>query len=136
MLVKNNDPVALAQGITLSESESQLKLEPLPTKRRITYRVRKGDSLSKIAARFGIKAADIRKDNHLKNNRILVGQRLRLAVPDRTRKRLQDTTYRVRAGDTLFTIANRHRTTVSAIKDANHLTDNTLSVGQRLRIPH
>ena len=136
LLVKNNDPVALAQGITLSESESQLKLEPLPTKRRITYRVQKGDSLSKIAARFGIKAADIRKDNHLKNNRILVGQRLRLAVPDRTRKRLQDTTYRVRAGDTLFTIANRHRTTVSAIKDANHLTDNTLSVGQWLRIPH
>ena len=136
LLVKNNDPVALAQGITLSESESQLKLEPLPTKRRITYRVRKGDSLSKIAARFGIRAADIRKDNKLKGNRILVGQRLRLTVPDRTRKRLQDTTYRVRAGDTLFTIANRHRTSVSAIKDANQLTDNTLTVGQRLRIPH
>ncbi len=136
LLVKNDDPVTLAQGITLSEADSQLKLVPLPSKRKIVYRVRKGDTLSTIAQRFGIKASDIRKQNRLKGSRIFAGQRLTLTVQERTRTRLRDTTYRVRSGDTLFTIAQRHHTSVSAIKDANRLEGNQLSIGQRLVIPH
>ena len=136
LLVKNDDPVTLAQGIPLSEADSQLKLVPLPSKRKIVYRVRKGDTISTIAQRFGVKASDIRKQNRLKGSRILVGQRLTLTVQDRTRTRLRDTTYRVRSGDTLFTIAQRHHTSVSAIKDANRLEGNQLSIGQRLVIPH
>jgi len=44
-------------------------------------------------------------------------------------------TYTVQSGDTLYEIANRFGTTVSALKDANNLTSDTILVGQILNIP-
>lgn len=44
-------------------------------------------------------------------------------------------TYTVVNGDTLYSIANRYNTTVNAIKQLNHLTSNTLQIGQILKIP-
>jgi hypothetical protein len=44
-------------------------------------------------------------------------------------------TYTVQSGDTLYEIANRFGTTVSALKSANNLTSNTILVGQVLNIP-
>ena len=47
----------------------------------------------------------------------------------------QTQAYRVVAGDTLFLIAQRNGTTVDAIKQANGLSSDMLSIGQTLRIP-
>ena len=44
-------------------------------------------------------------------------------------------TYRVRAGDSLSTIAKRWRSTVDAIRSANGLTSDVLQVGQRVTVP-
>jgi LysM repeat protein len=41
-------------------------------------------------------------------------------------------TYTVRRGDTLSSIARKHRTTVARIKTVNKLKSNALRVGQRL----
>jgi hypothetical protein len=43
--------------------------------------------------------------------------------------------YKVKSGDTLGHIANRHHTTVSAIKKLNRLKSDNISVGQVLKIP-
>ena len=43
--------------------------------------------------------------------------------------------YTVRAGDTLWLLANRYGTTVDAIKSLNGLTGDMLQIGQVLRIP-
>ena len=43
--------------------------------------------------------------------------------------------YTVRAGDTLWLLANRYGTTVEAIKRLNGLTSDALQIGQTLRIP-
>ena len=43
--------------------------------------------------------------------------------------------YVVRAGDTLWLLAQRYHTTVDAIKNLNGLTNNLLSIGQILKIP-
>jgi membrane-bound lytic murein transglycosylase D len=133
ILVK--DPHA-TQDIQVTEADSAMRLVPLPTTRRITYRVRNGDTLSGIAARFGVKTADIRKQNRLKSNTIKVGQRLRLTVREVQRTSLRKTAYRVKRGDTLYTIAKHHRTSVSAIMDENRLQSKNLKPGQRLVIPH
>jgi nucleoid-associated protein YgaU len=47
----------------------------------------------------------------------------------------QQTTYVVRSGDTLFSIARRYGITVQAIMAANGLTSNNIRVGQQLIIP-
>ena len=125
-----------SHDIQVAEADSAMRLVPLPTTRRITYRVRSGDTLSTIAARFGVKTADIRKQNRLKSNMIKVGQRLRLTVREVQRSGLRKTAYRVKKGDTLYTIASRHRTSVSAIMDENQLQSKNLKPGQRLVIPH
>jgi len=44
-------------------------------------------------------------------------------------------TYKVVAGDTLYSIANKLDTSVSELKKLNNLTSNTLSIGQSLKIP-
>lgn len=43
--------------------------------------------------------------------------------------------YIVQAGDTLWLLAQRYRTTVDAIKNLNGLTSNLLNIGQILKIP-
>lgn len=43
--------------------------------------------------------------------------------------------YTVAKGDTLYGIARRHSTTVSALKSANGLTADTIRIGQVLRLP-
>ena len=43
--------------------------------------------------------------------------------------------YRVRSGDSLHSIANRHQLTVNTLKDINKLSSNNLRIGQVLSIP-
>lgn len=111
-------------------------------KRYKLYRVRKGDSLQKIAKRFGVRVSDIKKANGLRGNLIRVGQRLRIpvkgSVTAKSRKSRSKTTYityRVRRGDSLIKIAKKFGTSVKSIKKANGLKSNFIRVGQRLRIP-
>ena len=43
--------------------------------------------------------------------------------------------YTVVAGDTLYSIAKKHNTTVENLKALNGLTSNLLSIGQKLTVP-
>ncbi len=43
--------------------------------------------------------------------------------------------YTVRRGDTLFSIATKFNTTVEELKRLNNLTDSTIYVGQKLKVP-
>lgn len=49
-------------------------------KSEITYKVKKGDTLSAIAAHHSVSVADIQRRNRLKGDRILVGQKLIVPV--------------------------------------------------------
>ena len=42
--------------------------------------------------------------------------------------------YRVKSGDSLYLIALKHRVTVAALKEWNHLSGNNLRIGQRLTV--
>ena len=43
--------------------------------------------------------------------------------------------YQVKRGDSLYTIAKRHHLDVASLREYNHLSSNTLQIGQRLQIP-
>lgn len=46
-----------------------------------------------------------------------------------------ESVYTVKSGDSLWSIAKRYGVTVNELKSANNLTSNTLSIGQKLKIP-
>jgi len=43
--------------------------------------------------------------------------------------------YRVKSGDSLDRIAKENNTTVQAIRDANQLKNDTIRIGQELKLP-
>jgi membrane-bound lytic murein transglycosylase D len=107
------------------------------------YKVRRGDSLSKIASRYGVRESELMALNNLRSrHRIRAGQVL--ILPDRAggrttvvarEERPSDGVYRVRRGDNLTIIARRFGTTESELASLNRLRNrNHLVVGQRLRL--
>ncbi len=111
-----------------------------------TYVVRYGDTLYRISLRFGVSVTAIAQANNISNiNLIYAGQTLRIPtgggtpatpVPGATQQPGGTSLYVVVRGDTLGRIAQRFGTTVTAIAQANGITNiNLIFVGQRLTIP-
>jgi LysM repeat protein len=111
-----------------------------------TYTVRRGDTLSAIAARHGTTVAALMQANGLRSSLIYAGQRLIIPVgssgsassaPTQSGSTQSGTgrAHTVQRGDTLFGIAVRYGTTVPAIMQANNLYSSVIYVGQRLIIP-
>ena len=99
---------------------------------RTWYRVRWGDSLSVIAHRFGTSVRQLKRLNGLSGNVIRVGQRLRVNLA--VTKAGEVTWYRVRMGDSLWSIAKRFRVSVKDLKILNNLRSSLIRVGRRLMI--
>jgi LysM repeat protein len=118
---------------------------PPPEPAAKTYVVRKGDTVSGIAAAHGITVGDIVEINKLLSpNKIRVGQQLSLpgyaserAKPAREKKAHKTTggDYVVQPGDTLSGIAAAFGTTSKAIREANGLSGDAIRAGAKLQIP-
>ncbi len=98
--------------------------------KKITYKVRKGDTLGHIAERYKTKSSTIRRWNGLKYGQYIhPGQKLVIWVKntenypktETTESELQKVVYRVRKGDTLSEIAEKHGMYVSQIRKWNGL---------------
>lgn len=98
-----------------------------------TYRVAKGDTLYSIANKLGITVNQLKNINNLKDNEIKIGQVLK--IPKKTIPEESSFIYTIKAGDTLYKIAQNYNTTVDKLKEINNLTSNDLKIGQSLSIP-
>lgn len=131
--------------ISAEEADARLRLSPLTTWRRVTYRVRSGDTLTSIARRWHITTKSIVTANRLRSDRLRAGQRLVLTVPNVQRASIPAASsgnssghhviHTVRSGDTLDAIARRYGVTVAGLRMTNRLEGNIIRAGQRLRIP-
>lgn len=104
-----------------------------------TYKVVSGDTLSEIAQRFGTTVASLQSLNGIKDaSKIYVGQVLKLKAPAPVAKPAPAptaNTYTVRSGDNLTSIAQRYKTTVSALCALNGIKNpNLIKVGQVLQL--
>lgn len=97
------------------------------TEGSITYTVQKGDSLYSIAREFNTTAQEIKSLNNLENNLLSIGQELKIPAFQSL-----ETTYTVKRGDSLYSIARKYGTTVDKLKQLNNLTSNLLNIGQIL----
>lgn len=123
---------SLSIGQTLKVTKGSSK--PVEPGNNNYYIVKAGDSLYAIAQKHNTTVDELKKLNNLTNNNLSIGQKL--LIPTTTNVPSEnDNVYTVKAGDSLYAIANRYGTTVDAIKRANNLSSNNLSIGQRLIIP-
>ena len=131
----------LKQRLTTQQESSQ----PSQSNSSDFYTVKAGDSLWKIAMGNDLTVSHLKQMNNLTTNTIYVGQQLRIKEGQTNSQASQSNsqtnqssqnagTYTVKAGDTLWGIANDHDTTVNALKQNNHLSSDTIYVGQVLSL--
>lgn len=102
---------------------------------RITYKVKKGDVLGRIASKYHVTVNDLRKWNNLKSNNIAIGQNLviyrRVAVPKTTAPAIQTPDpVKKAAADTLKEV--KDSTLLSVVDSTLAAADSTLTKAQQV----
>ncbi|MFN7912629.1 MAG: LysM peptidoglycan-binding domain-containing protein [Bacteroidota bacterium] len=125
-----------------------------------THTVRSGEKLSTIARKYGVTVADLKSWNYIGRKGVRPGKKLTVYVretknstpkldvnagnsqlaanqksEEKTLASKENTQYhKVKKGESLFGIAKKYGTTVDKLKELNNLKDNSLNLGQSLKI--
>jgi len=93
----------------------------------VTYKIKKGETLSGISKKFKVSAKEIRSLNNLKkSSKLKIGQTLIV-------KKTGPKTYTVRKGDSINKIAKKFKVDADELKDINSLDESdSLKPGQKL----
>ena len=120
---------------------------------RISYKVKSGDYLGRIASRYGVTINQIKNWNNLRSNNIQIGQTLYIYTKGGptisqgsgsssskssggTTKSSKTQIYTVKSGDSLYKIAKLYPgVSPENIKAANGLKSDAIRAGQKLTIP-
>ncbi|NPA58556.1 MAG: LysM peptidoglycan-binding domain-containing protein [Aquificae bacterium] len=103
----------------------------------LTYTVKRGDNLQKIAKKYGVSVKEIIKANRLKKPYIIrPGQKLKIPVKAKKRSSAKycSVKHKVKPGESLIKIAKKYRVWVKDIKRLNNLKSDKLYAGQVLCI--
>jgi len=124
-----------------------------------TYTIRRGDSWSVIAQRHGVDVATLKRVNNQSSNLLHPGQRIMIPAQGRhvaersdqsarqttsrqrpaataARSSMSPTIYRVRSGDTMYSLSKRFNCSVSDLLHANSMSSaRDLRAGMKLRVP-
>lgn len=117
--------------------EKELPEEDASVVKRGQYTVVRGDSLSKLAKKFGFKTKELAKMNGLKSKAtLLIGQKLNLPFEQKIIDSIASAEYKVEAGDTLISIAKMFKLDPKALVAFNGIKDNTvIRTGKTIKLP-
>ncbi|MGX7060007.1 LysM peptidoglycan-binding domain-containing protein [Vagococcus humatus] len=118
--------------------------QPTPSKPNQVknYQVVKGDTLYRISQKFGVSLAQLKSWNNLTSDVIYVGQTLKVKAtktqetPHNNKPSTPTTTqgYRVKKGDTLYSIAKKTGISLAELKQLNGMKSDLIYVGQSLKV--
>jgi len=120
----------------------------------ISHTIKAKESLNMLAEKYGTTVDAIKKLNNLRSTSLRIGQVLKIAatngetdqpaqetaasLPVSTKPVVNSSTstieHTVATGETIYSIAKKYNLTTYQIKTSNSLTDNELTVGQKLSI--
>ncbi|MCW8822156.1 MAG: LysM peptidoglycan-binding domain-containing protein [Sulfurovum sp.] len=146
---KGSDQIPLKPKIVVEERrihkvplhiEKERLEQKKPEKPKIIYGkyiVIKGDVLSKLAKKFGLKTKKLAKFNGLKSKDTLyVGQKLKLPFEQKKVDALASAKYKVEDGDTLISISEKFDLDPKALVKFNHIKSNTsIRTGKIIKLP-
>lgn len=101
--------------------------------------VRKGETLSEIAERYGVGLSSVRSWNGLgRRSMIRIGQKIRVSAPQssvKSKSKDSSSIHIVKRGDTLSGIASRYGMSLSQLRNLNSLKRRSIiKTGQRLKL--
>lgn len=94
-----------------------------------TYTVSEGDYLSGIANNFGVSVGDLKEWNGLEDDKIMVGQKLKIHPADS-----KTSIHTVTAGENLTMIASEYGMSLTELKELNDIEDDVIFTGQKLKV--
>ncbi|TWK39685.1 hypothetical protein CHCC20347_4441 [Bacillus paralicheniformis] len=126
-----------AQAAVKTEKTSSVK--PVSNKKsgksNTTYTVKKGDTLSEIAQKYGTTVKALQSLNNIKDpNKIYVGQKLKISgnVSKSSNKKQY---YTIKSGDTLSGISKKFNTSIKTLQAWNDIKNpNKIYAGQKIRV--
>ncbi len=112
-----------------------------PSAKPMVHTVKRGESLSVIANKYGLSSKALMSANNLKSTGLAIGQKLKIPsagtikVPSKPITVETETIiHKVKSGEFLGKIASHYKVKVSDIRRENNLKSDTLWVGQKLKI--
>jgi LysM repeat protein len=142
--------LVIPAGAAARWSESDAGSAPAGSR---VHTVRSGETLGRIAGKYRVSVANLKRWNNLSSNNIRVGQKLKVGGSAASSKAKATKTTRgtkpvplstaaptsrthvVRSGETLTSLAKRYGVSIQAIKNANDMSSSRLRAGQKIRIP-
>jgi LysM repeat protein len=123
----------------LNQSSKQEKLKDYAT-----YKVRKGDNLEAIAQKYNMTVDELKEINGISGKKITAGKSIKVyaANVESSSKGVKQTdkpeelasSYKVRKGDNLGSIAKEFNLTVEELKQINNIDGNKIDIGQELKV--
>ena len=141
-LFVHNEETIYAYVQTEAAKETKEVERLLESQERITYRVKRGDFLGKIAEKSNVGVSKLKEWNNLRSNNLRIGQRLTIfsnsgvAANDSNRsKGGSPKIYTVKEGDSLWSISKKFPgLTVQKIRSWNNMNSNKLKPGMKIKI--
>jgi len=171
-LKKDNYIIRVGMKLVVAEEKKVIKSSITPSKKSETVKkeyvyhtVKRRDTLKKIAKKYGVSVAQIKKLNNFKKRvKLKKGMKIKVALkePKKSKTTHSDTNnlvakadtttsnknskilkllkgdkyYTVGSGDTLFSIAIKHKVSLKELMRLNHIgVTDIIKKGQKLRIP-
>lgn len=147
------EEISSTKGLVETKEKESLVTKVNISSAPAKYVVKKGDTLSEIASRFGVSTQEIERANGIKNDRLKIGVSLEIPnsggravarslssepVKVESQKVLVNNKpreYFVENGDTLSGIGKKFEVSVKDLKNANSMRSDDLKIGARVIIP-